>query len=159
MIAKIKANKKITYLAIFLVAVGFLVLSDMIRKRHGDWAPLKTKDFMGGVSYYDRNFTKEKNGEVVHVRIKTVYQGQGRDFFVHLMGNFLLENSEKNLEGFSYVINTDEINCSAKTYRIDSTVLYDEKHNVLHSRKNQEEPWKDIPMNSDLEELLPRICR
>lgn len=155
----VNKHRKLAYLCIFLIALVILVSVEIYQKRTGDWVELKTRDFMGGVSYYDKNWIKDETNRHFQVRIKTVYTGEGREFFVNFIVNYISRQAGNTLEGFSYVINTNEINCPEKKCKLLSTSLYDEKDRVLYSRTYQKENWKDIPPRSDMEDLAKEICK
>ena len=155
----IDKNRKIAYLGIFLTVLVILAVMEVYKKKTGDWVELKTRDFMGGVSYYDKNIIKDKTNNHFQVRIKTVYTGDGRQFFVNFIVNYISRQSGNTLEGFSYVINTNDVNCAEKKCKLLSTALYDEKDRVLYSRTYQKENWKDILPHSDMEDLAMEICK
>jgi len=154
----IHKNRKLAYLLIFLVVLVILAVMELYQKQAGDWVELKTRDFMGGVSFYDKNMVKNKADDPLRVRIKTVYTGEGRAFFVNFIVNYISRQSGNTLEGFSYVINTNEINCAEKKCKLLSTTLYDENDRVLYSRTYQKENWKDILPHTDMEDLEREIC-
>jgi hypothetical protein len=136
-----------------------LVVVEFYKKQHEDWIILKTRDFMKGVSYYDRNIMKNAVNNNPQVRIKTVYADESREFFINFIVNFIAKDmSESALDGFSYMINQDELDCKAKKYKLLSTTLYDDKNTILYSTTYQKKEWKDIPPKSDLEELAEHLC-
>jgi hypothetical protein len=155
---KLSENKKLTYMVMFSLFLIIVVGLEVYKRMGGDWVELKTKDFMGGVSSYDKKIAKGSKN-TLRVKIKTLYTGEGRDFFVNFIVNYISRGSENGLDGFSYVINADELNCSEGKYRILSTTLYDENDKVLYTNSYQAENWKDIPSHSDLEELTQDICK
>ena len=158
-IKKITENRVLTILAIFCVFIAVLIGLDLYKKKDGDWVVLKTRDFMNGVSYYDRNILKNAVNFNPQVRIKTVYTGDGREFFINFITNFIAKGGVgKSLDNFSYVINQDELDCKQKKYKLLSTTLYDEKDTVIYATTYQKEEWKDIPPKSDLEELTQDLC-
>jgi hypothetical protein len=159
MIKKLTDNRKITYIFVFLLVFVILIVVEVNRTRNGNWVELKTRDFMKGVSFYDKNVVKNTANQSTQVRIKTVYEGEGRKFFVNLFANYISKRPEKELEGFSYIINTNEINCLEKKSRILSSTLYDENDNVLYTKTRENEDWKSIPPKSDLEDLTKEICK
>ena len=156
---KIFESRVLTITILFFVFLIVLMVIDAFKKKDGDWDALKTRDFMNGVSYYDQNIKKNAVNSNPQVRMKTVYTGDGREFFINFITNFIAKGGpEKMLEGFSYVINHDELDCRAKKYKLLSTTLYDEKDAVIYTMTHQKEEWKNIPAKSDLEELIGEIC-
>lgn len=159
LIKKLTDNRKLKYLLVFLLFVVILVVVEVYKKRSDDWVELETKDFMKGVSYYDKNIVKHTTNPNIQVRIKTVYEGEGRDFFINMFSSFISKGGENELKGFSYIINTNEISCSEKRGKILSSTLYDEKGNVLYTKTYENEGWKPIPPKTDLEDLTKQICK
>jgi len=156
---KIFESRVLTIIILFFVFLVILMVVNAYKKKDGDWVVLKTRDFMNGVSYYDQNIKKNAVNSNPQIRIKTVYTGDGREFFINFITNFIAKGGPENmLEGFSYVINHDELDCKAKKYKLLSTTLYDEKDVVIYTMTYQKEEWKDIPSKSDLAELAQEIC-
>jgi hypothetical protein len=158
LIKRLTGNRKLKYLFILLSVVIILVVMDVYKKR-GNWVELEKKDFMNGVSYYEKDIGKNTMNNNPQVRVKTVYTGEGRVFFINMFSSYISQGTENELEGFSYVINTDEIKCIEKEYKIISTTLYDEKDKVLYTKTNEQEDWKPIPPKTELEELSKDICK
>lgn len=157
---RIFESKVLTITILFFVFIIVLMVMDVFKKKDGDWVALKTRDFMNGVSYYDQNIRKNVVNANPQVKIKTVYTGDGREFFIQFITNFIAKGGPANmLDDFSYVINHDELDCKAKKYKLLSTTLYDEKDAVIYTTTYQKEEWKDIPARSDLEELAQDICK
>jgi hypothetical protein len=157
LIKRITDNRKLKYIFVFLLVVVILIVVEV---RKGNRVALETKDFMGGVSFYDKNIIKNTTNNNPQVRIKTLYTGEGRVFFINFIVNYISKaGSENTLGGFSYVINTDEISCSEKKYKIISTTLYDEKDQVLYHKTYEKQDWKTIPPKTDLQDLSNEICK
>jgi hypothetical protein len=159
MIKKLTDNRKLKYIFVFLLVLVILIVVEVNRTRNGSWVELKTRDFMKGVSFYDKNGVESLANQNIQVRIKTVYEGEGRKFFVNMFANFISKRPESELEGFSYIININEINCLGKEKKILSSTLYDENDNVLYTKTHENEDWKSIPPKSDLEDLTKEICK
>ena len=157
---KIAENRVLTITIMFFVVLIVLIVTDAYKKEDGNWGALKSRDFMNGVSLYDQNIRTNVISNNPQVRIKTVYTGEGRVFFINFITNFISKGGAGNsLAGFSYVINQDELDCKDNKYKLLSTTLYDEKDAVIDSITYQNQKWKEIPPKSDLEELTQDICK
>lgn len=135
---------------IIFIAVVCLIPLWGCQPSQGPWVELDQPDTLGGISSYNKDEIK-KSGDRIQVKVRTVYYGESRDYITNLFG--------KKFEKFAYVINLEELDCAKKEYQIQSTTLYDTRHQVLHTQTYESENWEKIPSGSDIDELAQAVCR
>ena len=121
-----------------------------------DWIRYASHTF--GDTYYDKSSIKKVNKNIIHLSNKQILNEDGKTKYFSFLKS--IDKAPNNPNLISYFLRSSEIDCVKEKIKDFSTIIYDEKNNVLYSSpKGETDEWLDIVPNSIGKKLKNIVCK
>jgi len=110
-----------------------------------------------GKMYYDKSSIKKVNENIIRVWTENILNEDGKKETFSFLKS--MDKASENPNLIRYVLRLSEIDCIKEEIKDFSTIIYDEKSNVLYSSpKGKLGKWNNILSNSVAEKLKNVVC-
>ena len=108
--------------------------------------------------YYDKSSIKKVNKNIISLCTKQILNKDGKTKYFSFLKS--IDKAPNNPNLISYFLRSSEIDCVKEKIKDFSTIIYDEKNNVLYSSpKGETDEWLDIVPNSIGKKLKNIVCK